>query len=228
VHGELSVGQIAVHDLALLRCPLTRQPLIPGADGETVTTRDARISYPVVDGIICLTVSAAIQTDPVAADQPGLDPVTAGLQRFYDEVGWATGDDQFEDAELFEDLRPVSADYIHRCHLRVGNQLPRSGDVLLDAGSGPVQFDEYLTYHEGFRKRLCVDISLSALRQARARLGERGIYVQADLTQLPLANGSVDAAVSLHTIYHVPAELQEQAFLELHRVLKPGGRAIVV
>jgi hypothetical protein len=34
--------------------------------------------------------------------------------------------------------------------------------------------------------------------------------------------------VSLHTIYHVPADEQERAFLELHRVLGPGRRAVVV
>jgi SAM-dependent methyltransferase len=193
-----------------------------------VVTEDGKVRYPVVDGVICLTGEAALRDDRPHAGEARLHPVTAGLQRFYDDVGWRAGEEQFEDAKLFEDLRPVSAEYIHRCHLRVRDHLPPSGDLLLDAGSGPVQFPEYLTYHEGFRKRLCVDISLAALRQARARLGNRGIYVQADLTRLPIADRSIDAAVSLHTLYHVPAELQETAFLELHRVLKPGGVAVVV
>jgi SAM-dependent methyltransferase len=214
-------------DLRALRCPLTGQELRAEPTGDALVTTDGQIRYPVLEGIICLTVEAAQRDHGPEEGDAGLHPVTSGLQRFYDDVGWNAGDEQFEDAEIFEDLRPVSAEYIHRCHLRVRDHLPASGDLLLDAGSGPVQFPEYLVYHEGFRKRLCVDISLSALRQARARLGDRGIYVQGDLTRLPLADGSVDAAVSMHVIYHVPAELQEKAFLELHRVLRPGGRAVV-
>jgi SAM-dependent methyltransferase len=215
-------------DLTALRCPLTGQGLHSEPAGDTVVTTDGEIRYPVTGGIICLTVAAAHRTHRSPDGHDEVHPVTTGLQRFYDDIGWNSGEDVFEDAEIFEDLRPVSAEYIHRCHLRVGDHLPASGDLLLDAGSGPVQFSEYLAYHAGFRKRLCIDTSLNALRQARARLGDRGIYVQADLTRLPIADQSVDAAVSLHAIYHVPAELQEKAFLELHRVLKPGGRAAIV
>ncbi len=220
-------------DLEHLRCPLTQGRLHPGPDGATVGTEDGQIRYPVIDGVICLTAAAA-QGCPGSADSAErLNPVAARLQRFYEDVGWkdsktTDGEAHFEDAELFEDLRSVSADYIHRCHLRVRDHLPASGDLLLDAGSGPVQFPEYLTYQEGFRKRLCVDISLNALRQGRARLGERGIYVQGELTRLPIADQSIDAAVSLHTIYHVDADLQEQAILELHRVIKPGGRVVIM
>ena len=42
-------------------------------------------------------------------------------------------------------------------------RLPRkeniAGDLFLDAGSGPVQYPEYLTYSEGYRYRVCADIS---------------------------------------------------------------------
>jgi ubiquinone/menaquinone biosynthesis C-methylase UbiE len=194
----------------------------------TVVTHDGQISHPVLDGVICLTVAAAQPANRLTLSRQELHPITAGLQRFYDDVGWQPHEERFTDAKLFEDLRPVSADYIHRCHLRVRDHLPPSGELLLDAGCGAVQFPEYVAYQDGFRKRLCVDISLGALKQARGRLGERAIYVQDDIARLPIADQSVDAAVSLHTIYHIPAELQEQAFLELHRVLKPGGRAVIV
>jgi SAM-dependent methyltransferase len=66
------------------------------------------------------------------------------------------------------------------------------------------------------------------LQEARRKLGKRGIYLLADITALPLRDGVVDASVSLHTVYHVPADEQRKALLELHRVLKPGGESVVV
>ena len=123
----------------------------------------------------------------------------------------------FEDTDRFEDLRPVSKEYIHRSHLRVGKHIPRHGKYLLDVASGPVQYPEYLAYSEGYDQRICVDISFAALRAAKKKLGDKGIYIQGDITRLPLKNASVDAFVSLHTIDHVPEENQAEAFRELEQ-----------
>ncbi len=66
------------------------------------------------------------------------------VRAFYDQVGWKTvGEGVYQNAR-YEDLRPVSREYIHRCHLRVNRHLTSIGDLLLDAGSGPVQYPEYL------------------------------------------------------------------------------------
>ena len=151
------------------------------------------------------------------------------VQRFYDDTGWKKcGQGLYADAVLFEDLREVSGDYIRNCHLRVNRYLPGPGDFLLDVASGPVQYAEYLAYGDRFGRRLCVDLSLTALREARDRLGDRGLYVAADVVNLPFKSGCVAAVVSLHTLYHVPAAEQAQAWRELYRVLQPGGRAVIV
>jgi SAM-dependent methyltransferase len=152
------------------------------------------------------------------------------VRRFYEEVGWLRGEETgaFVDAERFEDLRDVTGDYIRRCHLRVNRYLAPAGDFLLDVASGPVQYDEYLTYSQGYGKRLCIDISFRALEKAKERLGDRGAYVLGDITNLPLRDGTVDGAVSLHTIFHVPRDEQHLALKELHRVLRPGRSAVVV
>ena len=106
--------------------------------------------------------------------------------------------------------------------------LPDGGERILDAGSGPIQYPEYLEYSSSFAKRVCVDLSQRALDEARAKLGDRGEYVRASLLELPFENDDFDAAVSLHTIYHVERDRQEGAVRELLRVLKPGARAVVV
>lgn len=154
--------------------------------------------------------------------------IKADVRAFYDRLGWSERCDAcFEDAARFEDLRPVSAEYLRHCHRRVGRHL-EGGALLLDAASGPIQFDEYLEYGAAFARRVCVDLSLVALRRARQRLGTRGLYVVADITRLPFRADAFDGVISISTIYHVPANEQETAFLELHRVLQSGRRGVVV
>ena len=150
------------------------------------------------------------------------------VREFYDNIGWSqVGDGLYQNAR-YEDLRPVSREYIHKCHLRVNRHLARRGDFLLDAGSGPVQWPEYLTYSEGYRFRVCADISITALTQARARLGSKGLYVVADIANLPFKSGAFDGAVSMHAIHHLPLSDHKHAYVELNRVLMPGRAAAVV
>jgi ubiquinone/menaquinone biosynthesis C-methylase UbiE len=114
------------------------------------------------------------------------------------------------------------------CRRKVLEYLPQSGERILDAGSGPIQYPEYLEYSAGFSKRVCVDVSQRALDDARTKLGDRGDYVRASLLELPFPADHFDAAVSLHTIYHIDRERQEDAVRELIRVLQPGASAAVV
>lgn len=154
--------------------------------------------------------------------------IKKNVREFYDRVGWQRVDgDIYQNAE-YEDLRPVSRDYIHRCHLRVNHHLAHEGEFLLDAGSGPVQYPEYLTYSEGYQARVCMDISIVALQEARKRLGEKGRYVVADIAHLPFKSDVFDGIVSLHTIHHVPMEDKLPAYEELYRALKPGKTAAIV
>jgi ubiquinone/menaquinone biosynthesis C-methylase UbiE len=156
-------------------------------------------------------------------ERSSIDP-----KRYYDEIGWThDAEGVYDDARRFEDLRPVTQPYIRRCHARVARHL-REGRHLLDVASGPLQYPEYLAYGEAFERRLCMDISFRALQEARRRLGQRGFYVVADISALPVREGAVDAALSLHTIYHVRADRQLAAFKEIERVLRPGGSAAVV
>jgi ubiquinone/menaquinone biosynthesis C-methylase UbiE len=151
------------------------------------------------------------------------------VRDFYDKGGWeADVAGQTADAQLWEDLRACASAYVSACRRKVLAFLPPKGERLLDAGSGPIQYPEYLEYSAGFAKRVCVDFSRRALDEARAKLGDRGEYVCASLLDLPFPDDHFDAAVSLHTIYHIDRERQEEAVRELVRVLRPGCRAVVV
>jgi ubiquinone/menaquinone biosynthesis C-methylase UbiE len=162
------------------------------------------------------------------------EPVTTDVEikrrvrEFYDSVGWTQVAEGVYQNARYEDLRPVSREYIHRCHLRVGRHLPAAGRLLLDAGSGPIQYPEYLEYSRGYRRRVCLDISHVALSEARQRIGEHGLFVVGDIADLPFRPGVFDGVVSLHAVHHLPAEEHRRGFAEFVRVLLPSGRGVVV
>jgi SAM-dependent methyltransferase len=173
-------------------------------------------------------------------EKPVSSEVKQDVRQFYDQIGWsrvADKDHPGEDvSELpfryqnahYEDLRPVAREYIHRCHLRVRRHLGHQGRLLLDAGSGPIQYPEYLEYSRGYNFRVCADISITALQEARKRIGERGLYVVADIANLPFMPGAFDGAVSLHTIHHLPEAEHIQAYAEIYRTLADKCSAVVV
>ena len=72
------------------------------------------------------------------------------VQDFYNRVGWQEISEGVYQNATFEDLRPVARAYIHRCHLRVLRHLRQQGTFLLDAGSGPIQYPEYLEYSKKY------------------------------------------------------------------------------
>ena len=157
------------------------------------------------------------------------DPaIKQNVREFYDQVGWQQVSEGVYQNARYEDLRPVSREYIHKCHMRVKNHLPDHGRFMLDAGSGPIQYPEYVNYSDGYDYRVCADISIQALTEARKRVGEHGLMVVADVANLPFSSEAFDGIVSLHTIHHLPLSEHPQAYNDLYRVLKLEGSAVVV
>lgn len=64
--------------------------------------------------------------------------IKQNVREFYDRVGWQQVSEGVYQNARYEDLRSVSREYIHRCHMRVKKHLPDQGRYLLDAGSGPI------------------------------------------------------------------------------------------
>ena len=154
--------------------------------------------------------------------------IKQNVREFYDQVGWQQVSEGVYQNARYEDLRPVSREYIHKCHMRVKTHLPDHGRFLLDAGSGPIQYPEYVLYSDGYDYRVCADISFQALTEARKRIGDHGLMVVADVANLPFCSEAFDGIVSLHTIHHLPLSEHPQAYNDLFRVLKSDGSAVVV
>jgi SAM-dependent methyltransferase/uncharacterized protein YbaR (Trm112 family) len=208
--------------LAILRCPVTHQDLVRISDQE-IASLDGSIRYPVINGIYHL-----LRQEALSEDRPYLREEKAKIKNYYDDSGWVKDEDgNYKDFVLNTDVGPWNS-YHSSCALRLRKYLPETGRFILDAGSGPIPLDEYRTYHDGFEKRICVDISSRALEGAREKLGDKGVYILGDLTNLPIKDEIMDAAVSCHVIYHIPEDEQSKAFIELSRVLRLRGRAVVV
>ena len=197
----------------LLICPISKLPLSwANENQDSLVTSDGAIYYPVIDGIFLLLPQYAVIPSHSSQSKKTVDPIKAAVQAFYDEIGWKSESGIYQDASDSEDLRIVSQDYIQRCHERVKAHLPLKGRYLLDVACGPIQYPAYLEYSAGYDYRICADLSLTALREAKKRLKEKGIYLLCDITQLPIQNDVVDAVISLHTLYHVPASQQAKGF----------------
>jgi ubiquinone/menaquinone biosynthesis C-methylase UbiE len=56
---------------------------------------------------------------------------------------------------------------------------------------------------------------------------DKAADVQADITELPYENNSVDEIVAYQVIEHVPYNLNQKMFEEFYRVLKEGGTCIL-
>lgn len=109
----------------------------------------------------------------------------------------------------------------------VAQQLPlRSGDRILDIGCGPGWF--WAATAPSLPENLdltLADLSPGMVQEAVERckaLPLAGVSGQrADAAALPFANGSFDAVIAMHMLYHLPDPCK--GIMEMQRVLKPGG-----
>jgi arsenite methyltransferase len=106
------------------------------------------------------------------------------------------------------------------------------GERVLDIGAGPGLLVAEMAQSVGPSGHVTgLEISDSMLALGRARSADPGIrervnFVKADAIALPFADEAFDVAVSTQ-VYEYVADLKA-AFAELHRVLRTGGRALIL
>lgn len=150
------------------------------------------------------------------------------VSNFYNTVGWETNEEITEDAKRWEDLREYAKQYVSKCRLRVLSHIPTSGVNMLDMASGPIQYREYLEYSRNFNKRYCIDLSIGALESAKNKIGDHGVFFPSSFFDIPLEGNFFDCAISLHTIYHIDKDKQEEAVRKLIKVTKHQKPVIIV
>lgn len=98
---------------------------------------------------------------------------------------------------------------------------PEPGTVVADVGCGNGRFLAELRRRGHTGPLLGLDYSAGMARASAAYAAT----AVADAQHLPLRDASVDVALSLHMLYHVPDI--GRAIAELRRVVRPGGTVIV-
>lgn len=154
----------------------------------------------------------SLQKAKIAVSDPASVQPTASAAQVIDYEGsdyqqrfWEQGGRAYEDLAERIALRKL---------------LPPMGRRLVEFGAA---FGRLADLYGGYQQVLLLDYSRSLLRQAQARLGVGGrfVYVAANLYQLPLVAGAVDAAIMVRVMHHladVPA-----ALAQIRRALAPGG-----
>src|SRR6266849_8108567 len=97
------------------------------------------------------------------------------------------------------------------------------GDHVLELGAGPGAATEELRRHAARVTSLEYDHAFAVKLGARVS-GASVAVIQGDAAQLPFADESFSSAIAILMLHHLRSrELQDRAFSEIWRVLRPGG-----
>jgi len=76
-----------------------------------------------------------------------------------------------------------------------------------------------------------IDASPEMIARARTKAARAGVTVdfrQGSADALPFADARLDAVLSTAMLHHLPTTVRASALYEMRRVLKPGGRALLI
>jgi len=99
-------------------------------------------------------------------------------------------------------------------------ELQRPGISILDAGCGTGYNVSYYAASNS-RKVFGLDIAGAAIDFVKRK--RLNTVAQASVTAIPFRSNSFDLIFSFEVITHLECGLHDDAFREMHRVLKPGG-----
>jgi ubiquinone/menaquinone biosynthesis C-methylase UbiE len=99
----------------------------------------------------------------------------------------------------------------------------RNGTFFLDAGCGAAP---HTVFGKDFNFHVCVDFSKTGLIETKRKV-KNGMFVMADLTNLPFNSSVFDGAAAMHVLYHLPKDSQAKAINELARVIDRKSKCLI-
>jgi ubiquinone/menaquinone biosynthesis C-methylase UbiE len=239
---------------SILCCPITGGPLrLLGienlasmlADGEVGRIPEGTVgafisdqalrAYPLIGRVAdflerdSLGILGAARDSAEEETTPADEHFKWSVKDWYDRFGWKkTSQGLYNDTALFSQNWPEGHGlYEMMSHLSVLDRLP-GGESVIDAASGALAHTEYFAYSWFYKRRVCVDLSLTALQEADTKLRERDVCCLADICRLPFREQAFEGAISGYTIQHIPASQQFAAMQELYRVIKPNTHLCIL
>lgn len=226
---ELSVGEL-VRILDLPQSTVSRQisvlreqGLLSSRPAGPATYYRTNLESEVGDGETDLrdSLTELLQTAELApSDQRSLERVIAARdaqgEQFFDRIGLQ-----------WDSLREEC--FGPSFHLEAFIALLPAEWTVADLGTGTGYLLPLLGRH--FAKVIGIDNSRPMLELARKRADETGVsehieLKEGDLENLPVEDAAVDLAVAVLMLHHLPDV--EAALHEVRRILKPGGKLLVV
>lgn len=104
--------------------------------------------------------------------------------------------------------------------------LPLEGASVLELGCGKAEKTYFIAQKAASILALEVDETQLAMHKDGAP-SKNIRFEHGGAEKIPASNDSFDLVLMFKSLHHVPAELMEMAFSEIHRVLKPGGMAYI-
>ena len=210
--------------LSLLISPDTGEPLTGwdgiAEEGMLVGTKTG-VTYPVRGGVACLLPSALREAKDATAEKEDRSEVAEKRREMAARDAQVSDYDNMLGLRIFTSAElPLSLRYLS----------PDPDHLLLEGGCGTGRMTAGLA--AAVRGVVCVDFSEESIRVAKTKLSPglaaKTLFLQADLSQLPLRTEGFDRVGSFGVYEHIPTEdARARAVAELNRVLKSrirGGR----
>jgi SAM-dependent methyltransferase len=146
------------------------------------------------------------------------------VKEYYETFGWQkTIKGVYKDTYLNVDQRKSESFYSHLNLSILRRNFKRKGAFFLDVGCGA---NPCTTLAQDFNFHVCVDFAKAGLVEAKRKIAN-GMFVIADLTNLPFKTSVFDGAVAMHVLYHLPRECQSNAVSELARIIAGRSHCLI-
>jgi ubiquinone/menaquinone biosynthesis C-methylase UbiE len=135
---------------------------------------------------------------------------------------------RIHDGAPVEALLDRARSYRDRLFMAFPQAAPESGSRVMELGSGVGWIMEAMLERFSVAEIVGLDISANMITRAQERFADpRARFTLYDGLHMPFPDGSFDVIYSVAAMQHIEKHIAFLLFEEIHRVLSPGGHAVI-